>query len=99
MTQHTPGPWRVGKDGNIHETFLLAELRGIYTEKEANARLIAAAPELLAALRECALLAEYGTTGLGKCKSDALSAEKATALRLAVSTIARAAIAKAEGQS
>jgi hypothetical protein len=60
-TQHTPGPWSQGEDNplniygnhasvaNVHGT----HPTGASTEEEAiaNARLIAAAPELLAALR------------------------------------------------
>jgi hypothetical protein len=44
---------------------------------------------LRSALNQIALLAEWQTTGQGKCKSAALSAAKATELRLAISTIAR----------
>ncbi len=64
-------------------------------ELEERARLRDAAPALLEALQQIAVLAEYGTTGPGKCKSDALTAEQATSLRLAISDISRAAIAKA----
>lgn len=56
---HTPGPWSVGKcGGNIYAAdgktivcyvYENTELRG--AEAEANARLIAAAPELLVALK------------------------------------------------
>lgn len=44
------------------------------------------------ALEQIAVLAEYGTTGPGKCRSDALSAEQATSLRKSISDIARGAI-------
>lgn len=56
--KHTPGPWRVSG----HRLAVFAKLNGInvvvadcdrtlgYSESEANARLIASAPELLAAL-------------------------------------------------
>lgn len=50
----------------------------------------------LAALEQCAVLAEYGTTGPGKCQSGPLTAKQATALRLAISNIARAAAKAAE---
>lgn len=53
---------------------------------------------LVAALQQVAVLAEYGTTGPGKCKSDALTAEQATNLRLAISDISRAALSKALGE-
>lgn len=60
---HTPGPWRL-KRGQRHspeecditiagDVFLLADISGPnYEHCEANARLIAAAPELLEALKE-----------------------------------------------
>jgi len=48
----------------------------------------------LAALEQCAVLAEYATTGPGKCQSGPLTAKQATALRLAISNIARAALAQ-----
>ncbi len=49
---HTPGPWEVGyalwsEDGNV-----MYELIGVKTASALDARLIAAAPDLLAALRE-----------------------------------------------
>lgn len=44
------------------------------------------------ALLEIAVLAEFGTTGPGKCQSDALPADRATSLRLAISNIARGVI-------
>lgn len=58
-TNHTPGPWRVSG----YRLAVLAELNGIkvviadcnrtlgYSESEANARLLAAAPDLLEALQ------------------------------------------------
>jgi hypothetical protein len=44
------------------------------------------------AIEQIVVLAEYATTGPGKCKSDALSAAKATALRKSISDIGRSAI-------
>jgi hypothetical protein len=44
------------------------------------------------ALKQIALLAEYGTTGPGKCNSRALDEMTATALRRSISDIARAAM-------
>jgi hypothetical protein len=63
MSGHTPGPWGVGEpDPNGHPAILTdgGELIAIVThecvkleeELDANARLIAAAPELLAVLKE-----------------------------------------------
>lgn len=60
MTQHTPAPWKidaecsaVGNNFCIHDTvdnLHIAETLQIFGQDEANARLIAAAPELLYAL-------------------------------------------------
>jgi hypothetical protein len=65
MTKHTPGPWQA-KAGlsrwNVTttgqpRTFNIAAINTDRPEQAANARLIAAAPELLEALEACA---EYG---------------------------------------
>lgn len=58
-TQHTPGPWNVGQDSTaikasgaiIARTFHWANQYTPIEEGHANAKLIAAAPDLLAALR------------------------------------------------
>lgn len=71
--KHTPGPW--GQVGRGRDCFVTVPLRSIYCERlgysvafvshdrggepEANARLIAAAPELLEALRDCEALLAY----------------------------------------
>lgn len=60
-TQHTPGPWNVGQDSTaieasgaiIARTFHWANQYTPIHESYANAKLIAAAPDLLAALEEC----------------------------------------------
>ena len=69
-TQHTPGPWRVDvaqdRDGTIHSVDVREAAYGLFvaaveahTEEHAdvmaNARLIAAAPELLAVLKRMVL--------------------------------------------
>lgn len=77
----TAGPWRVHKAGSnlwIHgpEDRVVAFIGGkdtIFTAHtgtphEANARLIAAAPQMREALRECAVLLEY----IGQNKPDVL---------------------------
>ena len=51
--QHTPGPWDVSfgrNDAAIHAGGTIAMIDDVMTGWRANARLIAAAPELLAAL-------------------------------------------------
>jgi hypothetical protein len=75
---HTPGPWSADRIWDIPETkvhayccgkpYALAEVYPMPSadEREANARLIAAAPELLQALRE--LLHECEEAGFGTAK-------------------------------
>ena len=64
MTQHTPGPWKIvgqiGHEANIHGTLAdgsdscaIAFVRPQF-DTDANARLIAAAPDMLATLRAIA---------------------------------------------
>lgn len=89
MTKHTPGPWHCINDSIGTESFEIAtvwnpkESRNLYREKRANARLIAAAPELLEALNELA----NGYSGNRWDVGIALRLKKA-----------RAAIAKATGE-
>ena len=93
MTTYTPGPWSVIDDG-IHAHVFIGAGAFPYGETiaeevtQANARLIAAAPELLAALTaaHAALDSIYETEGL-------LTEERAALARI------EAAIAKAEGRS
>ena len=98
MKQHTLGPWAVDiLDGNGQRnvrgqhfeicTCWHHSVVSIEKEMEANARLIAAAPELLEALEE--FEAEYDKVDLAKAEPPEL-----TAAVLA----ARAAIAKAKGE-
>jgi len=58
VTKHTPGPWRFASDVNEVQTSddysaiaWIAPSTSSVAEYEANARLIAAAPELLSVLR------------------------------------------------
>jgi hypothetical protein len=84
-TQHTPGPWRIGdagftvfgppNPGALPETIAP-------TKSRANARLIAAAPELLAALQS---ILDIEPSGLSNDERRLYA-------------LARAAIAKATGQ-
>jgi len=51
--KHTPGNWS-HQDGKIRAEYNIAHINGCRTtEGEANAKLIAAAPELLEALQNC----------------------------------------------
>ncbi len=67
MTEHTPGPWHVDK--SLHRLVYDANGVGVgeawhgvnereYVEEEANARLFAAAPDLLEALKAIYRVAE-----------------------------------------
>lgn len=87
MSQHTPGPWRTGRDGTVvcdaqhagnhqmkeedlsfYEGHLLAES----ISKEADARLMAAAPELAEALLDLCGLELLGHAGFcEQCSSHA----------------------------
>ena len=52
MSKHTPGPWKIEEGCFVSaEGFVIARIIGCDSKKnESNARLIAAAPELLEAL-------------------------------------------------
>ena len=68
-TQHTPGPWKTNGDpvvfSNDSSQFIaFTDTRGISSDAaKANARLIAAAPDLLEALKHAVEIAEYKTPG------------------------------------
>jgi YD repeat-containing protein len=91
---HTPGPWTIEIKGSRHFIDGADELTVAYVDRagvrerqtyEANARLIASAPELLAALKEMA--EQFGHY----CEHTEDAKEIETLIK------ARAAIAKAEG--
>lgn len=95
MSAHTPGPWRIGgtekrvifaDNGDVVARIACYGEQSETPEAEkANARLIAAAPELLGALRSCVMVMERDLSGLQLIQPELKEA--------------RAAIAKAEGQS
>lgn len=77
---HTPGPWGVAYLDSNGQAVVKAEhieiatcwhhcVESIEKEMHANARLIAAAPDLLEALREAQTLAKLALTLTG-CRSD-----------------------------
>lgn len=83
MTNRTPGPWHV--DTYCGKRAVLDGDSGVIAERvpnEADARLIAAAPELLAALREIDAL-DDSVVGLNRIEY--------------ARSVARAALAKVEG--
>ena len=82
-TPHTPAPWQVSPYGNITSKSLtiakVQQMPGNYeSEKQANAHLIAAAPELLdlleAAVARVQIANEEGNPILSAWLPDALSA-------------------------
>ena len=99
MTQHTPGPWNVSVEDNNsficdQDGYTVAEIYArsarLANHVNANARLIASAPELLAAL-EC--LDNYVCNSLSSDYPTGIDIESDAFLK------ARAAIAKATGES
>lgn len=98
MEKHTPGPWRISPSGGLIQQVnggpLNCVCRGFGRDDEsfpnwqANARLIAAAPELLAALQ--------AIVGLN-IEQDGATCDW-TELIFAIAS-ARAAVAKATGQT
>jgi len=100
MSEHTPGPWRVepGRETRVGADIVIVSRNGLVAiactihegavNAEANARLIAAAPEMLAALEAAeALLNEH----------EHCLREDCTNPGCVVYRQARAAIAKARG--
>ena len=100
-TKHTAGPWEVGQYGNSfivtakERMYDVAVVRNIGNEdNEANARLIAASPELLEALQAfMALDKSFSTTCQHHLNEMAKTGPMARAVQLA-----RAAISKATSQ-
>lgn len=102
-TKHTPGPWRTmdrpenaiwiqgqPDENGYREICTLPNYQLLKREQtEANARLIAAAPELLEALRACDLFLTAHGQGWINASNEGRNAWK----------MARAAIAKAQGKA
>lgn len=93
MEKHTPGPWIAKRSGNCSPSFGVVIESGELlvggarlSECEANAHLIAAAPDLLSALKSC----------LSAIDQNAYLAPRGSSLDEAFIK-ARAAIAKATG--
>lgn len=96
--QHTPGPWQVLEHRQIIQigtNVFVGSTNDDYPMGEANARLIAAAPDLLAALK--AIEAHLSTNSRSAGKS--LEAGRAWATEgQHIREQSRAAITKAEGR-
>lgn len=87
-TRHTPGPWRA-HSGSVYTAGLKRRcvfMGGKLPSPEliANARLCAAGPDMLTTLKDIAIYCE---------------GEPQTASQAVMATLARAAIAKAEGKA
>ena len=95
-TKHTPGPWcawrPIGEEWavteNKHDGVMPMRIAN-EIDREADARLIATAPELLAALKDCEEALHLATTPLPEDREEVFSAQRK----------ARAAIKRAEGRS
>jgi len=94
MSAHTPGPWQVSNDNVVHNgearVAKVLRHRGWESDDEANARLIAAAPEMLEALHGILSQENAAVIGNGGPWNDPVT-------RAAFNAV-RAAIAKAEGR-
>lgn len=89
---HTPGPWHTAARDSDYQSEVTQEVSGktvalTYTSNDADAHLIAAAPNMLAAIRK---IASYGDVPPG-AELDRVSAEQ-------MIEIASAAAAEAEGR-
>lgn len=104
--KHTPGPWRI-RENPCHsldrcdlsicgDIFELAEINGPqYAHQEANANLIAAAPELLAPAPDAADLLEHYADFIRTVKADDLERHPYLPEIERVAAELRAAITKA----
>ena len=93
--KHTPGPWTQRKMstgdlavGNVNESRGVAAVSGYHHNAEADARLIAAAPDMLAALKSAlALIKESGfDSGLDEETFDLTMFEVGAAISKATTT-------------
>lgn len=94
---HTPGPWHVYSRNSLCVESATGNIAlvNLARASEADARLIAAAPDLLAALKD---LADWLAYGLNKADGAEPTAEDHAACER-VAAQARAAVDKAEGRS
>lgn len=90
--KHTAGPWWISGQGTIRAGEVFWAARCNWKNREANARLIAAAPDLLAALEFSVPLVQDARDRFARA-GDAVCASALTAALLDIT----AAIAKARG--
>ena len=76
-TQHTPGPWRITNKSSFGDPAGICSIDGLHitgvcgygmldAQNDANASLIAAAPDMLSALKKAELILRTSTHPLGK---------------------------------
>ena len=106
MSKHTPGPW-YPISGDIYKDIgdtrhLVAQCEGWGEETQHNARLIAAAPDMLAALREAREVIAFDRGALADCHTgpDGLDDDGAAGVAEYDAALAKidAAIATATGE-
>lgn len=100
MSEHTPGPWVVGNVGEVVAGgTTLADVYGDDEQADVDARLIAAAPDLLAALEDMINHCQ-GCNGRGRCYGRVPGSPGSYASNQPCQDCgdARAAIAKARGK-
>lgn len=98
MSRHTPAPWKIVAAGSIQGPdgksvcAIAGTIKRSRDEKAANARLIAAAPELLAALARLEELAAPRFTGPnGECPGLTAGEQAIIAARAAIAKATEAA--------
>jgi alpha-amylase/alpha-mannosidase (GH57 family) len=80
-TKHTPGPWNGSSDGAVYSNDgeIVARVVGVKEPSFANRRLIAAAPELLEALKAIVSAHPYALTTLPVFKDSGYCRQHGTA--------------------
>ncbi len=104
--KHAPGPWGVYPEGVNHYVVWDEDDNfhvGDESMRQATARLIAAAPDLLAALKETVLAFGQGPESnaywRGRADEHAETGESSASMMAEVLELARAALAKATGEA
>lgn len=107
MSKHTPGPWDYWSGYNAYDKveaqitaeggdIVIASYNHLISEGEANARIMAAAPDLLEALEK---IVEYAHQYSGRERSQAAAMEIVETPISDDVAAARVAIAKARGEA
>ncbi|CAB4158526.1 hypothetical protein UFOVP707_10 [uncultured Caudovirales phage] len=107
--KHAPRPWHIGDETSplisdssgryIAQVLVYDESGSVLPDYDANARLMAAAPELLELVRRLALITDEGDDQIkGAAYIDRAGVIRAKGSLLETINLARAAIAKATGE-